>query len=137
MNTNEGEDLSIHREQVTLFTVKLLLENLPASLNPHRDALVRCLEAMDRTLPLKTVYLFGSHARGEARPDSDVDLCLVAEGAERQNETITRFGKAIWDVWPRPSFTLVPITPRRLSEKKAVGDHFFKTVLAEGVLLAV
>ncbi len=136
MNTNEGEDLFIHREQVTLFTVKLLLENLPASLNPHRDALVRCLEAMDRTLPLKTVYLFGSHARGEARPDSDVDLCLVAEGAERQSETITRFGKAIWDVWPRPSFTLVPITPRRLSEKKAVGDHFFKTVLAEGVLLA-
>src|SRR5260221_1058102 len=111
MNTNEGEDLFIHREQVTLFTVKLLLENLPASLNPHRDALVRCLEAMDRTLPLKTVYLFGPHARGEARPDSDVDLCLVAEGAERQSETITRVGKAIWDVWPRPSCTLVPITP--------------------------
>jgi predicted nucleotidyltransferase len=22
------------------------------------------------------VYLFGSHARGEAGPDSDVDLCL-------------------------------------------------------------
>ena len=37
---------------------------------------------MDRVVPLKAVYLFGSHARGEARPDSDVDLCLVAEGAE-------------------------------------------------------
>jgi predicted nucleotidyltransferase len=39
---------------------------------------------MDRTLPLREVFLFGSHARGDARPDSDVDLCLVAEGAERQ-----------------------------------------------------
>ena len=37
---------------------------------------------MDRVMPLRTVYLFGSHARGEAGADSDVDLCLVAEGAE-------------------------------------------------------
>ena len=91
---------------------------------------------MNRVLPLQEVYLFGSHARGEARPDSDVDLCIVAEGAERQSETIAQFGEAIWDVWPRPSFTMVPITPRRLSEKRAMGDHFFKTILAEGVLLA-
>ncbi len=32
-------------------------------------------------MPLKAVYLFGSPARGEARPDSDVDLCVVPEGA--------------------------------------------------------
>jgi hypothetical protein len=91
---------------------------------------------MNRVLELREVYLFGSHARGEARPDSDVDLCIVAEGTERQSETITRFGEAIWDIWPRPSLTMVPITPRRLSEKQAIGDHFFKTVLAEGVLLS-
>jgi predicted nucleotidyltransferase len=29
---------------------------------------------MNRVLPLTTVYLFGSHARGDVRPDSDVDL---------------------------------------------------------------
>jgi predicted nucleotidyltransferase len=62
----------------------LLLDNLPSSLVPQRDTLARCLEAMNRALPLRAVYLFGSHARGEARPDSDVDLCLVAEGAEQQ-----------------------------------------------------
>jgi predicted nucleotidyltransferase len=91
---------------------------------------------MNRAAPLRCVYLFGSHARGEARPDSDVDLCLVADSAERQQETLTRLGHAIWDVWPRPPFTLIPITPRRLAEKNAVGDHFFQTVLKEGVLLA-
>ena len=114
-----------------------MLENLPASLRPQRDVLAQCLEAMNRVMPLREVYLFGSHARGEARQDSDVDLCIVAEGAERQSEAIRRFGEAIWDIWPRPSFiTMVPITPQRLSEKQAIGDHFFKTVLAEGVLLA-
>lgn len=29
-----------------------------------------------------------------------------------------------------------PIAPQRLAEKRACGDHFFSTVLKEGVLLA-
>ena len=63
---------------------KLVLENLPPSLHDHTDAIRRCLEAFDRVVPLQTVYLFGSHARVDARPDSDVDLCVVSEGAKRQ-----------------------------------------------------
>lgn len=117
-------------------TVRLLLENLPPSLAPQRETLARCLEAMDRALPLRAVYLFGSHARGDARPDSDVDLCLVAEGAERQLQASAKFSEAMWDIWPCPPFTLVPIAPARLEEKKASGDHFYATVLGEGVLLA-
>jgi hypothetical protein len=113
-----------------------MLENLPPSLAAQRETLARCLEAMDRALPLREVYLFGSHARGEARPDSDVDLCLVADGAERQYDTATAWLRAIWNVRPKPSFTLVPITPERLREKQAAGDYFFQTVLREGVLLA-
>ena len=114
----------------------LLLDNLPPSLAPQRETLARCLEAMDRALPLRAVYLFGSHARGEARPDSDVDLCLVAEGAERQLKAAAKFREAMWDIWPCPPFTLVPIAPARLEEKRAIGDDFYATVLNEGVLLA-
>jgi predicted nucleotidyltransferase len=116
--------------------MRLVLENLPASLQSQRETLARCLEAMDRVLPLRRAILFGSHARGEARPDSDVDLCLVTDGAERQSEAAAKFTEAVWDIWPCPAFTLVPITPVRLSEKQAVGDHFFTTVLKEGVTLA-
>jgi hypothetical protein len=53
-----------------------------------------------------------------------VDLCLVAEGAERQVETSWRLSEAICDLWPRPAFTRVPITPQRLAEKRARNDHF-------------
>lgn len=90
---------------------------------------------MDRALPLTAVYLFGSHARGEARPDSDVDLCLVAQGATEQLKSARKFREAIWEIWPCPAFTLIPITPKRLDEKKATGDPFFATVLQEGVQL--
>jgi hypothetical protein len=116
--------------------VKLLLDNLPAELQSQRQTLARCLEAMDRVLPLRAVYLFGSHARGEARPDSDVDLCIVADGAERQLEAARQWRRAMRPVWPRPAFTLLPISPGRLAEKQASQDHFFQTVFKEGVLLA-
>ena len=119
-----------------LRAVKLLLENLPASLVPQRETLARCHEAMNRALPLREVWLFGSHARGDARPDSDVDLCLVAEGAERQLAAAQQFRRAMRPLKGKPSFTLVPIAPTRLAEKKAIDDSFFHTVLNEGVLLA-
>ena len=116
--------------------MRLLLENLPPSLAPQRETLARCLEAMNGALPLRAVYLFGSHARGDARADSDVDLCLVAEGAERQLVASKKFTHAIWDVLPRPAFTFLPIAPARLAEKRARRDTFYMTILREGVLLA-
>src|SRR6266702_8942796 len=112
------------------------MDNLPTSLRSQGPILANCLEAMDRVMPLRAVYLFGSYARGEARPDSDVDLCIVADGAERQLEAARKFREANWDVWPRPALTLIPITPLRLEEKKERKDHFFATVIQEGLLLA-
>jgi len=116
--------------------MRLIMDNLPPSLCGQREAIENCLRAMAAALPLRAVYLFGSHVRGEARPDSDVDLCVVAEDAKAQLRASQRLSEAILGVWPRPAFTLIPITPQRLAEKQAIGDHFFNTVLAQGVLLA-
>jgi predicted nucleotidyltransferase len=128
--------LSVRADTVTFSLVKLLLDNLPVSLQDQRETLTKCLEAMNQAVPLTAVYLFGSHARGEAQPGSDVDLCLVAEEASEQLKTAQKFREAIWDIWPCPAFTLIPITPRRLEEKKNIGDHFFATILKEGLQLA-
>lgn len=128
--------LSAKGQRDTMPRVKLQLEKLPASLEPHREALRECLVAMDRALPLRRVLLFGSHARGEARPDSDVDLCLVADGATEQVEAGTRLYASLWGIWPRPGLTLVPITPSRLQEKQEIGDFFYDSVLKEGVPIA-
>lgn len=116
--------------------MKLLLDNLPPTLASQREILSQCLAAMNRVLPFTAVYLFGSHARGMARSDSDVDLCLVADGATEQLKAAQSYRRAIRPIRPKPAFTLVPISPARLEEKKAIGDQFFATVLREGVLLA-
>lgn len=116
--------------------VKLLMQNLPSALEQHREPLQKCLEAFARARNIRAIYLFGSHARGDARPDSDVDLCIVADGAEKQLETAADFRRQISGIYPRPSLTLIPIAPMRLAEKRAKGDFFFDTVLEEGILLA-
>ncbi len=116
--------------------VRLLLENLPPSLRDQRGAIEHCLRAMSSAMPLRAVYLFGSHVRGDARADSDVDLCVLADGAENQVAAARALRQTLWPVWPRPALTLIPITPERLAEKQRVGDHFFQTVLTEGVQLA-
>ena len=77
--------------------MKLLLENLSAPLLSQRETLAKRLEAMDQALPLRAVYLLGSHARGKARVDGDVDLCLVAEGAIEQLKAAQEFCRGIWD----------------------------------------
>ncbi len=39
---------------------------------------------------LKGVYLFGSHARGDAGPESDVDLLVVLDHFERYGAEVDR-----------------------------------------------
>ena len=96
----------------------------------------RCLRAMASAMPLRAVYLFGSHARGDARAGSDVDLCVLADDAGQQIAAARRLRDTLWTVWPRPPLTLIPITPKRLAEKQRAGDHFFQTLFNEGIQLA-
>ena len=91
---------------------------------------------MRAALPIQQVILFGSHARGDARPDSDVDLCLVAERAGRQFAAARQWRAAMSPLRPLVAFDLVPISPQRLAEKKLRGDFFFGTIMQEGVPLA-
>jgi predicted nucleotidyltransferase len=116
--------------------MRLYLSSLPEGLKPKREVLQRCLEAFGKALPVHKVLLFGSYARGDHTQDSDVDLCVVADRAENQLEAARLLRYAIRDIRAKPPFTLIPITPELLSEKQAARDHFFATVLEEGILVA-
>ena len=57
---------------------------VPESLQePFRSALVAAADAWIEREGLVSIVLFGSVARGEARPTSDIDVLLVAEGLPR------------------------------------------------------
>lgn len=61
---------------------------------------------------LKELWLFGSRARGDHRPESDYDFLIVAEGeraelremvAEKENEIMLRSGEILASVVYTPS----------------------------------
>ena len=93
---------------------------------PQREIRARCLEAMDAVLPLRQVIRFGSHTRGDARPDRGVDLCLVADGSEKQCDTATNWLHAVWDPRPcgRPARCTVKLAPpSRVSVTHTAPSH--------------
>jgi predicted nucleotidyltransferase len=47
---------------------------------------------------LSSVMLFGSHARGEAAPESDIDVLVVLKGPVNPGEEILRTGGIVADL---------------------------------------
>ncbi len=58
--------------------------NTPATFEPmlqsgFTQALHESVRKIVRRVPAHAIYLFGSYARGEQRPDSDIDLLVVVD----------------------------------------------------------
>ncbi len=78
------------------------------------------------------IVLFGSHARGTAGADSDVDLLIILpfEGKPAAKSAEIR-------VKLRPGFPvdLVVRTPEKVRERLAMGDSFLREILETGTVL--
>lgn len=82
--------------------------------------------------PIKIV-LFGSHAKGTASPNSDLDLLVVEESDLPRYRRSGRYRRVLCGVFPAKD--IVVWTPKEIEEWKAVPNAFISTVLAEGKLL--
>jgi predicted nucleotidyltransferase len=47
---------------------------------------------------LRSIYLYGSHARGDFQPDSDVDVLIALGGEVRPGQEIDRIGDRVADI---------------------------------------
>ncbi len=79
------------------------------------------------------VILFGSHARGDARPDSDVDLLVVMpiEGSKREKQIEIRIALHEFRI-PKD---VVVVTPEEVVRKKDVVGTIVRPALREGRVL--
>lgn len=78
------------------------------------------------------IILFGSHARGEAGPDSDVDLLVVMPAAKKR-ETAVQIGVALHDI--RVPKDIIVTTPEEYEWRKEVIGTIEWPATREGKLL--
>jgi uncharacterized protein len=78
------------------------------------------------------IVLFGSHAKGVPRSDSDVDLLVVmpfrGNGLRKAAEIIRRLEPAF-------AVDLIVRTPRQITRRLAANDSFLRRALADGTVL--
>ncbi len=81
----------------------------------------------------KRIVLFGSHARGDADPDSDLDLFIEMESDKRPPERIMEVSKVFGlRDWPMDLFVYTPEEVERFS---GVIGTLVSIVEAEGKVL--
>ena len=81
------------------------------------------------------MYLYGSKARGEATPESDMDVMLVLSGPVEKIKTIDLLSDLILDILLEYK-VLIAVFPASLQEFRQKQDRLlFRTVKKEGIRL--
>lgn len=79
------------------------------------------------------VILFGSRARGDHRPNSDIDLLVVKESSVARHARARALYSALADL--PLEVDIVVYTPREVQEWSQVPQAFATTALREGMVL--
>lgn len=79
------------------------------------------------------IILFGSHARGEARSDSDLDLLVVLSEAPNQRQAAVAIMSLLRDL--PVSKDVIVSTPEHLAQRGHVNGLVYKTALEEGRII--
>jgi predicted nucleotidyltransferase len=80
----------------------------------------------------KKIMLFGSYARGDISPESDVDLLVVME---TKLKPVRQEIEICHNIEYHFGLDLLVYTPEALAERVALGDSFVKEILQEGEVL--
>ena len=103
--------LGLRKIFISLCERPIALPMLPMLNNDTQDVL-RTLRTKLEALygeRLRDLYLFGSHARGDANPESDVDVLVVLDRVDRYGEEIRRTGGIFSSLSLDVEVTIVPV----------------------------
>ena len=79
------------------------------------------------------VILFGSRSRGTARPDSDIDLLLIAHSTQPRHRRAAPLYGALSDILT--PMDIVVYSPEEVQEWSEVRQAFVTTAIREGQVL--
>ena len=79
------------------------------------------------------IILFGSHARGDAREDSDLDILVIEKSELPRHQRSLKYVKCLHEIYP--SFDVMVYTPDEVDEWSDVKSYFVTTAIREGQVL--
>lgn len=79
------------------------------------------------------VILFGSRARGDERPDSDLDVLIIEQSGEPRYRRASRYLRALTGIFPEKD--VVVWTSDEVREWEQVPNAFITTAIREGRVL--
>ncbi len=90
-------------------------------------------ERIRSVIDAEKIVLFGSRARGDARPDSDFDALVIAESDKPRYKRGAPIYLALADFWHQVD--VVVYTPAEVEEWRGARRAFVTTALREGKVL--
>jgi predicted nucleotidyltransferase len=95
----------------------------------------RVYDRIAETFDPEAVYLFGSAARGESRPGSDLDLLVVMNLPQgTSNLAMSRRIRALFRGWRLP-LDIIVLEPQAFEEWQTVPGHVASLAVHEGRML--
>jgi predicted nucleotidyltransferase len=98
-------------------------------------AIQRIIEKLRVGYAPQKVILFGSYASGNVRPDSDLDLLIIKDTAERFIDRGVTVRRVLADPQRLLPLEILVLTPQEVTERLAVGDQFLTEILEKGRVL--
>jgi uncharacterized protein len=83
----------------------------------------------------KKIVLFGSRARGDHRPQSDIDLLVIEDSPLPRHRRAIPLYAALADLSLDVDTEIVVYTPTEVEEWRGAGAAFVTTALREGMVL--
>lgn len=96
----------------------------------------RIAEAIKQVAPDAKTILYGSEARGDARPDSDIDLLVLLEGEKRDFKREDEIISPLYDIELETGVIISPMMLLRKDwENRPFRTPFYINVVNEGIVL--
>lgn len=101
---------------------------------PHIVERIR--EALSQVAPSAQAILYGSEARGDARPDSDIDLLVLVDGVKLTVKEEDRIVAPLYDIEIETGVQInTRVLLKKIWESRPFQTPFCINVMNEGIVL--